>query len=41
MISLASASITVMVIGLYFISYQAFNDCTGEHYVEPGLRPTR
>jgi hypothetical protein len=37
MISLASASITVMVIGLYFTNYQTFKTAPTERYVEPGL----
>ena len=36
-ISLASASITVMVIGLYFVNYQTFKTAPAERYVEPGL----
>ena len=37
MISLASASITVMVIALYFVNYQIFKTAPAEHYVEPGV----
>jgi len=36
-IALASASTTVMIIGVYFIGYRAFNDAPADHYVKPGL----
>jgi hypothetical protein len=36
-IALASASITVVTIGLYFVGYQAFNAAPAERYVKPGL----
>jgi len=35
--ALASASVTVMIIGLYFVGYRAFNAAPGEGYVKPGL----
>jgi hypothetical protein len=36
-ITAASASISVMIIGLYFTGYRAFNDAPADHYVKPGL----
>jgi hypothetical protein len=36
-ITAASASIFVMIIGLYFTGYRAFNDAPADHYVRPGL----
>jgi hypothetical protein len=36
-IALALASITVMIIGLYFVGYRAFNDAPADEYVKPGL----
>ena len=37
MISLASASITVTVIALYFVNYQTFKTAPAERYVEPSV----
>ena len=36
-ISLGSAFVTVMIIGLYFVGYRPLNDAPGEQYVKPGL----
>ncbi len=36
-IALASAFVTIMIIGLYFVGYRAFNFAPGEQYVKPGL----
>ena len=36
-IALVLASLTVTIIGLYFIGYRPFNNAPAEHYVKPGL----
>ena len=36
-VALAAASTTVMIIGLYFVGYRAFNAARDERYVQPGL----
>ena len=36
-IALAAASLTVMIIGLYFVGYRSFNDAPADDYVKPGL----
>ena len=36
-LTLISASVTVTIIGLYFVGYRAFNDAPEDQYVEPGL----
>ena len=36
-IALASALVTVLIIGLYFVGYRPLNDAPGEQYVQPGF----
>ena len=36
-VALAAASVTVMIIGLYFVGYRALNAAPDEQYVKPGL----
>ena len=36
-VALASAAVTVMIVGLYFVDYRGFKAAPDEHYVKPGL----